>query len=577
VTPERTAPAADPAARVRAVRARLGLGDIEIAAAAEIAGPGRTVFLQNQLPVDVASLKPGTGAYTAYLDRRGRITADLEILNLGGSLLVFARPDLLAALLTRLEEHRFRERVSLTDRRAELAVLEIHGPETPALLLDASGTRVALEPYLHQEIRLGGCAVRFVADPWTGDVGGRLLVARDDLAAVREALTAAGRDRGSVGIGAEALEILRIEGGRPAFGADMDERTLVLELGREDMVSHDKGCYLGQETVARVHSRGHVNRLLAGIEIEGNATPAPGTLLVRDEVPVGETRSACLSPSLGRAIALAMVRREAVEPGTVVHLEIGGTLVPATVRELPLYRPPGPAEQGRAFYRRGMEAFRADRFEEARGLFERALLMNPRHTDAFEAMGVSQERLGRLDDAIETMRALTGMDPEHVMGWTNLSRYCAQCGLIEEAEEIKGRVAALIWKRELGEREAERRAAEDAERRQAELLERIELFRRVLEMDPDDVIANFGLGKIYLDLKRYEEAVPCFRKAIAAQPDYSMALSHLGTALTKLGRSEEAAQVLREGIEVATRKGDLVPKRDMARKLAELGAPSTPE
>jgi aminomethyltransferase len=527
--------------------------------------------------VDVEALEAGSGVFTAYLDRKGRITADLQLLNLGETMLLLTRADLLAGILARLEEHRFRERASFTDLSRDWAALEIHGPETPALLLAASGTRVDLDPHRHREIRLGGCPVRFVADPWTGDVGGRLLVSRPDLAPVREALTAAGRDRGLVEVGAEALEILRIEGGRPAFGLDMDQRTLILELGRDEMVSYDKGCYLGQETVARVHSRGHVNRVLAGILIEGGTPPPAGTLLQKDGTPVGETRSACFSPNLGQAIALAMVRREAIEPGTVVHLNLEGSLVPAVVRELPLYRPPGPAEQAEVFYRRGMEAFRSDRFEEALGLFERALLMNPRHADAFESMGVSQERLGRLDDAIETMRALTDMDPGHVMAWTNLSRYCAQCGLIEEAEEIKGRVTYLIWKREMGEREAERRVQADAEQRRAEMEERVGLFRRVLEMDPDDVIANFGLGKILLDLERYDEAIPCFRKAVEGQPDYSMAMNHLGTCLMKLGRSGEAARVLREGIEVATRKGDLVPKRDMARKLAGIIESPAPE
>ncbi len=572
--PSPPARASDPAAEARAARARVALGRTELVAVAEVAGPDRVSFLQAQLPVDVAAMEPGSGAYTAYLDRKGRISADLHLLNLGETMLLLARPDLLAGLLARFEEHRFRERASFTDLSREWAALELHGPETPALLLAASGNRVDLDPYLHREIRLGSRPVRFVADPWTGDVGGRLLVSRSDLAPVRDALTAAGREHGLVEVGAEALEILRIEGGRPAFGVDMDGRTLILELGRGGMVSHDKGCYLGQETVARVHSRGHVNRFLAGIVIEGGTPPPAGALLLVDEAPVGESRSACLSPNLGRPIALAMVRREAIEPGTVVHLNLDGAMVPAVVQELPLYRPPGPAEQAEVLYRRGMEAFRSDRFEEALGLFERAILMNPRHADAFESMGVSQERLGRLDDAIETMRALTEMDPGHVMAWTNLSRYCAQCGLIEEAEEIKGRVTYLIWKREMGEKEAERRAQADTERRRAELEERIGLFRRVLEMDPEDVIANFGLGKILLDLERYEEAVPCFRKAVEGQPDYSMAMNHLGTCLMKLGRNDDAARVFRDGIGIATRKGDLVPKRDMARKLA--GITETP-
>jgi Flp pilus assembly protein TadD len=96
------------------------------------------------------------------------------------------------------------------------------------------------------------------------------------------------------------------------------------------------------------------------------------------------------------------------------------------------------------------------------------------------------------------------------------------------------------------------------------------LFRRVLELDPEDVVANFGLGKIYLDLERYEEAVPCFRRAVAGQRDYSAAFSHLGACLVRLHRTEEARDVLTVGIAAAARRGDLVPKADMTRLLEDL-------
>ncbi len=198
--------------------------------------------------------------------------------------------------------------------------------------------------------------------------------------------------------------------------------------------------------------------------------------------------------------------------------------------------------------------------------------MNPHHADAFEAIGVCLERLGRLDEAIEIMRGLTETDPQNVMAWTNLSRYHARQGHIEEAERIKGQVTYLIWKRELGEKSAARKTAEDEAARRARLTERIGLFRRVLDMDPDDVIANFGLGKTLLDLERYDEAVPHFRKAIRGQRDYSMAFNHMGTCLARLGRRDEAEAVLREGIAVAAAKGDLIPRRDMTRKLEELSA-----
>ncbi len=568
----------DDSAGVRALRSRAGFSVSETTVVAEIEGADRARFLQSQLPVDVEALAEGHGAYTASLDRKGRIATDLVLLRADESFLLLIAAQRLAATLESFERHRFREDVAMRDRSEALAVWELHGPSTPAVLSRLFAHRMPLEAYHHQRSAVPGSAaasvvdVRWVADPWTGDVGGRLILPREHTALVRAALVEAGRPEGLVEIGPAALEILRIEGGRPEYGVDIDERTLLLELGRDEMVSFNKGCYLGQETVARVHARGHVNRLLMGLLMEGGDAPASGTPVYLGDVPAGETRSACWSPSLGRPIALAWLRREAAEPGAVVHVRAGSEHVAATVTALPLYRPPGPAEQAETHYRRGMEDFKADRFEAAIAEFERATLMNLHHAAAFEAIGVCLERLGRLDEAIEIMRGLTEADPQNVMAWTNLSRYHAQQGRIDEAERLKGQVTYLIWKRELGEKAAARKSEEDEAARRARLEERIGLFHQVLDMDPDDVIANFGLGKTLLDLERYDEAAPCFRKAIEGQRDYSMAFNHLATCLVRSGRRAEAEAVLREGIAIAAHRGDLIPKRDMARKLEELNA-----
>jgi Flp pilus assembly protein TadD len=307
-----------------------------------------------------------------------------------------------------------------------------------------------------------------------------------------------------------------------------------------------------------------------GLVIEGSRVPEPGTLLVHADSAVGETRSAVFSPSLDRVVALAMLRREVSDPGTVVHVRLDSGLVASTVRELPLYRPPGPKDQAESFYGEGIKAFKQDRFEEALSLFERATLMDPHRYDAFESAGICYERLDRIDEAESTMQSLTEMDPENVMAWTNLSRYRAQKGMIEEAEKIKGHVTFLVWKKEVGDKTAARKAEEEESSLRARLEDRIVLFQQVLALDDADVVANFGLGKVYLDLDRFEEALPHFTKAIENQKHYSMAYNHLGTCLANLGRLDEASEVLRKGIAAATKKGDLMPKRDMVRKLEEI-------
>jgi len=548
-----------------AARRGAGYGLRETHAVLEVTGPDARAFLQNQLPVDVATVRDGEGRYTARLDRKGRVLCDFLLLALETSILLLPRREFTHLLAEDLERYRIREAVNLRPRE-DLAVVECHGPSVPGILKQLGGERIDHEPYRHTRFGPPGFEIHYAADPWTGDLGGHLLVERARLEALKDRL----RDAGAVGLGPEDLEVLRIEGGTPLQGRDMDAGTLLPELGRETMVDHDKGCYLGQETVARIQSRGHVNRILLGLEVEGTGVPEAGSTVLGDGAPVGRVTSAAFSPALGRGVALATMRRPWTVAGATVHVEIGDAVVAARLAALPLYHPPGPREQAEAYYQDGLEAFRRDRFEEAIEAFRKALLMHPSRHDVFEAIGVCQERLGRLDEAIATMADLAAVNPGDPMVWSNLSRYYAAQGKIAEAEEAKSRSLVLSMKQELGDAAAKKKTEALREQERRRLEQREGLFLQVLDLDPADVVANFGLGKIYLDLERFEEAAVRFRAALEAQEDYSMAYNHLGTCLAALGRPDEAMKVFREGIEAAARKGDWTPQREMARKLAAL-------
>jgi len=136
------------------------------------------------------------------------------------------------------------------------------------------------------------------------------------------AVWAALRDTGAGPIGLDAVEVLRIEGGRPRFGAELDEDTLPLEAGLKGEISYDKGCYVGQEIIARVTYRGHVNRELRGLWFEGEPPSTPSNLTRAGE-PAGELRSATRSTWLGRTIGLGYVKREALADGTELALPDG--------------------------------------------------------------------------------------------------------------------------------------------------------------------------------------------------------------------------------------------------------------
>ena len=141
--------------------------------------------------------------------------------------------------------------------------------------------------------------------------------------------------RGIPWIGLDAGEILRIEAGIPRYGIDMDADTLLLETCLDHAVSFTKGCYLGQETVERIHSRGHVNRRLVGLKAEGDVVPdARDTVLGADRA-IGRVTSAAASPRLGCPIALGYVHRDYMEPGSRVTIGHGDLTIPATVNSLP--------------------------------------------------------------------------------------------------------------------------------------------------------------------------------------------------------------------------------------------------
>ena len=146
--------------------------------------------------------------------------------------------------------------------------------------------------------------------------------------------------------GSQALEILRIEAGIPRYGQDLAEDTLPLEAGILNALSFNKGCYIGQEIVERARSRGHVNWKLMGLRLEqGAPVPKPGEVLTVDGKTIGEVTSACFSPSLGRPVALAYVRREVSEPRTRLVLTTGSG---AEVVQLPFFLNDGSREAGSA-------------------------------------------------------------------------------------------------------------------------------------------------------------------------------------------------------------------------------------
>jgi tRNA-modifying protein YgfZ len=302
----------------RQLREECGLLDRSDRGKLIVSGPEAAEYLQGQLTNDVEALAPGEGQYAALLDRKGHMQADLRLLRTSPEeIWIDTEPEALAATRRHLEMYKIGREVTVVEVSAERAILSLIGPRS----VEIAGT-AALPEFACEAAGVGSVDCLAVGT----DSGIDLIAKSADAKRLRHALLAAG----AVEVGVEAVEVLRIEAGTPRFGAEMGTETMPAEAGIvERAVSFTKGCYIGQEPVARLHYKGRPNRHLRGLELSAPATP--GDSLRLGEKEVGRIGSAALSPARG-PIALAIVRREA-EPGG--ELTVGEDGVTARVVDLP--------------------------------------------------------------------------------------------------------------------------------------------------------------------------------------------------------------------------------------------------
>jgi len=282
-------------------------------------GPDAAEFLQGQLTNDIEALAASEGCYAAILDRKGHLRADMRVLNIeGGPIWLDLEPECGADVLGALNMYSVGRDVEIADAAGRRAITSVIGPRTPEI----TGATALRPEHAQRHLQREGIDVLAVAT----DQGIDLITAPDEARELRAQLTGAGAPE----VSAEAAEILRVESGRPRFGREMTSATMPAEAAiTERAVSFTKGCYIGQETVARLHYRGRPNRLLRGIRL--SAPAVAGEAVLFGEREVGAVGTTVLSPALG-PIALAVLRREA-EPDVTVS--IGAGAVEGRVVELP--------------------------------------------------------------------------------------------------------------------------------------------------------------------------------------------------------------------------------------------------
>ena len=314
-----SAPPVELDAQYRQLREEVGLLLREDRGLLVVSGPDAADYLQGQLTNDIEALEPGDAADAALLDRKGHMQAEIRVLRPGSEpdLLLDLEPAGLEAARRHLQMYKIGREVEVSDESERHSLISLIGPRA----VEIAGTAVLSESDC-ETTKIGGAQCVAVGSTEGID----LILSAANAEPVREALLAAG----VVEVSPAAAEIVRIEAGRPRFGAEMGTETMPAEAGIvERTVSFTKGCYIGQETVARLHYKGKPNRHLRGLRL--SAAAQPGAVLLLGEKEVGRLGSAAISPALG-PIGLAILRREA-EPGA--ELSVGEDGVKAVVVDLP--------------------------------------------------------------------------------------------------------------------------------------------------------------------------------------------------------------------------------------------------
>jgi folate-binding protein YgfZ len=327
-------------AELAALKNSAGVLDLSFRSRLCLLGNDRKNFLNGQVTNNVKNLKSGQGCYAAVITAKGKMQSDLNIYNLENEILLDFEPGLSETVKQRLEKYIIADDVQVVDVTPHYGLLSVQGPKSGEVVNNLQLGFIlpdkALQFSSAKNETLG--EIYLMNHPRIGPAGFDLFVPINSLGAVADKLIAAAKQIGGRACGWNALEVARIEAGIPRFSADMDETNLPPEAGLDSRaVSYTKGCYIGQEVIARIRTYGQVAKALRGLRLADDlkTLPVKGDKLFLGEKEVGYVTSAIASPSFKANIALGYIRREANKIGTELILRSQHGESAAKIVELP--------------------------------------------------------------------------------------------------------------------------------------------------------------------------------------------------------------------------------------------------
>jgi folate-binding protein YgfZ len=330
----------DPLAEHAALRQAAGVLDLSFRGRLCLLGADRQKFLNGQVTNDVKSLKTGEGCYAALVNAKGKLQSDLNLYCLADELLLDFEPGLTQTVAARLERYIIADDVQMVEVAPHYGLLSVQGPKAAGVLANLGlAVSAPSQPMTFVSVADPARGTTYLMNqPRTGSEGFDLYVPTAALDAMAQQLSGAVGSVGGKWCGWQALEIARVEVGIPRFGADMDESNLPPEAGLDERaISYTKGCYIGQEVIARLRTYGQVAKALRGLRLADDlpALPAKGDKLFKDGKEVGFITSAVRSPALRTTIALGYVRREVNQIGARLIVRTTDGESSAEIVELP--------------------------------------------------------------------------------------------------------------------------------------------------------------------------------------------------------------------------------------------------
>ena len=327
----------DATAEHQAIRNGAGIADRSFLAKVEFSGNDAVDYLERMPSNEVGSLQPGQGCHSTLLTDRGKLVADFHLYKFEDRIRIDLDPTRKAPCIEPLEKFIIVDDVTVTDVSEQFGIIGVYGPKSAALL--SSVFRLDMPPlteYRHFEAFFAGEDFMVACRQFTGEDGYEIWAPVEFLEELFQGLLEAAPAHDGRLVGAEALNIARVEAGVPLFGYELNDNTIPNEAGLLYACSVTKGCYIGQEIISRIHHLGHVNRQLTGLKFN-DRLPDEGDLIKDGERKTGTVTSVVQSPSFESGIALSILRTEHAEVGNKVSVESEGGVIEAEVVELPFY------------------------------------------------------------------------------------------------------------------------------------------------------------------------------------------------------------------------------------------------